>query len=145
MCTLAVMASVTCGQLLAAGYDADILSWLPSAATFGKPLEPDFVLGYDKRGDFTKEVTAAFPDCHEESLVAWCNELCSLCERKERQTLSFLWKPSAVPARSQLHESRLITPKAGMGPSDLKNFAKAPIRPAPSRISTGSDPGGASS
>ena len=29
-----------------------------------------------------------------------------------------------------------------MRPIDLKNFGKAPIRPAPSRIQTGSDPGG---
>ena len=62
---------------------------LPSAAAFGKPLEPDFVFSYDERGDFTKEVTAAFPDYNEESLVAWCKELFDLCERKGRQTLSF--------------------------------------------------------
>ena len=105
MSTLAALASVTCGHLLAAGYDVEILSWLPSAANFGKPLEPDFVFSYDEPVGFTEEITEAFPDYHQESLDIWSKELFDLCQRKEYETLSFLWKSSAVPARSAIHET----------------------------------------
>ena len=37
---------------------------------------------------------------------------------------------------------KLITLKAGMMPTDLKGFGKAPLRPVASKISVGSDPGG---
>jgi hypothetical protein len=142
MSALAALASVTCGHLLAAGYDADIFSWLPFAANFGKPLEPDFVFSYDEPVGFTEEITEAFPDYHQESLDIWSKELFDLCQRKEYETLSFPWKSSAVPARSAIHEMRPVSLKAGMTPTELMSLGKAPIRPAPQKIKTGSDPGG---
>ena len=97
MATLAALASVTCGHLLAAGYDAEILAWLPSAANFGKPLEPDFVFSYDEPVGSTDEITEAFPDFHQESLDIWSKELFDLCQRKGYETLSFPWRRALFP------------------------------------------------
>ena len=83
MSTLAALASVTCGHLLAAGYDAEILAWLPSAANFGKPLEPDFVFSYDEPVGRTDEITEAFPDFHQESLDIWSKELFDLFQERD--------------------------------------------------------------
>ena len=141
--TLAVLASARCGRLLAAGYDSEILAWLPSARDYGGPLDTDFVgFTFDEPGDFEKEVAAAFPDYNQDSLDAWSTELHRLCKTKGCENLSFPWVRIAVPSRSAIHEMKMITLKAGMMPTDLKCFGKAPLRPVPSKVSVGSDPGG---
>ena len=143
MATLAALASARCGRLLAAGYDSEIVSRLPSSYGYGGPLDPDYVgFTFDAPSDFKKEVAAAFPDYNQESLDAWSTELYRLCKTKGSEHLSFPWLQAAAPARSALHKLKLITLKAGMMPTDLKSFGKAPLRPVPSRISVGSDPGG---